>query len=89
MRERRAERLVEGTAAVVIDSRCALGGGTTPAETIPSIAIALPGNANELAARMLAHHPPVVGRILEDRFTIDMRTLVSEGDVSVVAAAIR
>ena len=86
---RRAERLVEGTAAVVIDSRCALGGGTTPAETIPSIAIALPGNANELAARMLAHHPPVVGRILEDRFTIDMRTLVSEGDVSVVAAAIR
>lgn len=85
----RAERIVEGTAAMVIESRCALGGGTTPAETIASVAIAIPGNANELASRMLAHHPPVVGRILDDRFTIDMRTLVGEEDLSVVAAAIR
>ena len=70
-------------------SRCVLGGGTTPAETIPSIAIALRGNANELAVRMLAHDPSVIGRILDDHFTIDMRTLVSESDLTAVAAACR
>ena len=85
----RAASLIAETDSVAIDSQCALGGGTTPAETISSIAIALRGNANELAARMLANDPPIVGRILEDRFTIDMRTLVDDEDLSAVAAAIR
>ena len=37
----------------VIESHCALGGGTTPTETIPSIAIEVPGDASQLAARFL------------------------------------
>jgi len=65
-------------AANIIDSRCALGGGTTPTETIPSMAIAIEGNANEQYARFLKNDPPIVGRINEDRFTLDMRTLLEE-----------
>ena len=84
----RASDMVQGTACRVIDSDCALGGGTTPSETIPSIAVEVPGDASQLASRFLRHDPPIVGRILNDRFTIEVRTL-GEEDGRVVAGAIR
>jgi len=82
----RAAEMTLGTAAIAIDSDCALGGGTTPAETIPSIAIEVPGNANELYAAFLRQG--IVGRIVDDRFTIEVRTLLDE-DVPQVSAALR
>jgi L-seryl-tRNA(Ser) seleniumtransferase len=82
----RAEELIAGTECRVVVSDCALGGGTTPTETIPSVAVAVPGNAAENAARFLANDPPVVGRIVDDVFTIDVRTLL-DSDFSPVAAA--
>jgi len=84
----RAEEMTQGTACRVIDSACALGGGTTPTETIPSIAIEVPGDSTQLAARFLRHDPPIVGRIVDDRFTIEVRTLNDE-DRAVVTEAIR
>ena len=84
---RRAETIVRGTAARVVDSACALGGGTTPTETIPSIAIELPGPASELQTRFLRNDPPIVGRIVGDRFTIEVRTLLEE-DLRNVADAL-
>jgi L-seryl-tRNA(Ser) seleniumtransferase len=74
----RAEELARGTNCRVIDSDCALGGGTTPTEAIPSVAIAVPGDAAANAARFLAGDPPIVGRIVDDAFTLDMRTLLEE-----------
>jgi L-seryl-tRNA(Ser) seleniumtransferase len=82
----RAAKLVRGMAARVIDSDCALGGGTTPAESIPSVAIEVPGNANELHARFLGQR--IVGRIVNDRFTLEVRTLLEE-DLPHVAEALR
>jgi L-seryl-tRNA(Ser) seleniumtransferase len=84
----RAEMLVRGTSATIIDSRCALGGGTTPTETIASLAIEVAGDANEQHARFLRNDPPIVGRIQNDRLTVDLRTLL-EGDLSAVAKALR
>jgi L-seryl-tRNA(Ser) seleniumtransferase len=84
----RAARLVAGTRCNVIESDCALGGGTTPTETIPSVAVAISGNANDLYARFLQNDPPIVGRVVKDRFTIDVRTLM-EGDLEPVAAALK
>ena len=81
------ERAQSLGAQQIIDSRCALGGGTTPTETIPSIAIEVAGNANEQYTRFLQHDPPIVGRIVDDRFTLDMRTLLEE-DLPHVARAI-
>jgi L-seryl-tRNA(Ser) seleniumtransferase len=70
----RAESLTRDTSARVIESQCALGGGTTPTETIPSIAIEVDGNANELYARFLRES--IVGRIVNDHFTLEVRTLL-------------
>jgi L-seryl-tRNA(Ser) seleniumtransferase len=78
----RAGTLVAGTSARVIESRCALGGGTTPIETIPSIAVEVPG------VRSLRSDPPIVGRMQNDRFTIEVRTLLPD-DLETVARALR
>jgi len=83
----RAADLTHGTSCTIVETRCALGGGTTPTETIPSIAIEVPGNASELQARFLAYDPPIVGRVQDDRFTIDVRTLL-DADLPAVTAAI-
>jgi len=82
----RAESLVRDTSARVIESRCALGGGTTPTETIASIAIEVPGNANETYARFL--RAAIVGRIVNDAFTLEARTLL-EQDLPAVHTALR
>jgi L-seryl-tRNA(Ser) seleniumtransferase len=84
----RAEELVRGTNARVVESRCALGGGTTPTETIASITVEIEGDPNALHARFLQHETPIVGRIQNDRFTLDMRTLL-EDDLPAVANALR
>lgn len=76
----RSEALATATGACVVLTRCALGGGTTPEETIPSIGLALEGDANELQQRFLALSIPVVGRIVDDRFTLDLRTVLPEED---------
>lgn len=72
----------------IIESRCRLGGGTTPTETIPSIAVEVEGDPNALYTRFLRNDPPIVGRINDDRFTLDVRTM-REDDVEQVAAALR
>ncbi len=84
----RAEELVRGTRCTVVESRCALGGGTTPTETMPSIAVEIPGPPNELQVTLLHRTPPIVGRIQHDRFGLDVRTLL-ETDLTTVAAALR
>jgi L-seryl-tRNA(Ser) seleniumtransferase len=69
----RAAEMIAGTSCRVIESQCALGGGTTPTETIPSIAIEVPGNASNVAARFLQNNPPIVGRIEDDRRQATLR----------------
>ena len=83
----RAEHLVRNTRCTITESRCALGGGTTPTETIASIAIEVPGNADALSTRFLRNEPPIVGRIQNDRFTLDMRTVL-ETDLTNLATAL-
>jgi L-seryl-tRNA(Ser) seleniumtransferase len=84
----RGEHLIRGTRCTVAESRCALGGGTTPTETIASIAIEVPGNADALSTRFLRNDPAIVGRIQNDRFTLDLRT-VMETDLTNLATALR
>ena len=85
---RHAEEIVRGTRCRVVDSRCALGGGTTPTETIASIAIEVPGKPAELSTRFLQNDPPIIGRIEKNRFTIEVRSLLDQ-ELSEVAAALR
>lgn len=83
----RGEQIIRGTSARIVDSRAALGGGTTPTETIASLAVEVPGNAAELHARFLLHDVPIVGRVQEGRLLLDLRTIL-EGDVEAVKTAV-
>jgi L-seryl-tRNA(Ser) seleniumtransferase len=84
----RATELARGTRATVIESSAVLGGGTTPTETIRSIALVLEGRATELHQRFLSMSPPIVGRIAADAFTLDLRTVLPE-DLPALNASLR
>ncbi len=55
-----------------------VGGGALPQEELPSVALALtlpPLTSHQLEARLRQTTPPVIGRLEQDRFLLDMRTL--------------
>lgn len=63
----------------VVDTKARIGGGTTPEHEIPSVALALvhPSySPDRLAKTFRKLTPPVIGRIEEDRFLLDMRTIL-------------
>jgi L-seryl-tRNA(Ser) seleniumtransferase len=76
-----------GVAARGCITRAALGGGTTPTETIPSYGLALPAG-QEVADRLRTTEPPVIARIDNDRVILDLRTVMAGQDQSLVAAVI-
>jgi L-seryl-tRNA(Ser) seleniumtransferase len=90
--EARARTIAEGVdGAEVVQAAAKVGGGALPLLELPGPVVALgaPGlSADELAARLRAGDPPVVGRIEEDRLLLDPRTLTGE-DAEQVAAAVR
>lgn len=92
--ERQARRLAEELSAVAPDlevdtapSTARSGGGTLPVYEIPSYAVRLGGtDADNLAAKLRAADPPVVGRVYEGRLWLDLRTLLPDDEESVVRA---
>ena len=70
--------------ATIVETECALGGGTTPTQTIPSIGIELPTDAYD---RLLRNDPPIIARIQNDKCIIDVRTLIDE-DLAPVRRAV-
>ncbi len=79
-----------GLEVFVVPSKSAPGGGTLPGTTLDSWAVALRAvdrSADQLAAALRTHEPPVVGRIEEGLVLIDLRTLL-DGDAAVVATAL-
>jgi L-seryl-tRNA(Ser) seleniumtransferase len=68
----------------VIDSMCQIGSGALPTEEIPSKAIVIESdhlNADKIAARFRAARPPIIGRIANDRFLLDLRPLFNGEDL--------
>ncbi len=65
----------------LVESQSRVGGGSLPMQDMPSTAAAVTSDrlsANELEARFRRHEPPVIGRIEEGRFLLDLRTLLPE-----------
>ena len=92
--EERARRLAgdlagSGLEVDVARSVARSGGGTLPAHEIPSFALRLGGaDAGELAGRLRAAAPPVIGRVHEGRLWLDARTILP-GDEEAVVRAVR
>ena len=88
-RARRLARRLRGAGhqADAIATSAVLGGGTTPDQTLPSWALALPGGA-AVAADLRAGPQPVVGRIEEDRVVLDLRAVFPEQDRALLAAVL-
>jgi L-seryl-tRNA(Ser) seleniumtransferase len=82
----RAQRLAHDLGEIV-ESTAKVGGGALPLLELPGPAVAIPGDAEQLAARLRANDPPVVGRIQDGRLLLDPRTLADE-EIDLVRAAL-
>jgi L-seryl-tRNA(Ser) seleniumtransferase len=79
--------LAAGINVDVVPSVARSGGGTMPTHEIPSFAVRLSGvDAGDLAARLRAAAPAVVGRVHEAGLLLDARTLLAGDEVAVVEA---
>jgi L-seryl-tRNA(Ser) seleniumtransferase len=68
-----------------------IGGGSTPGQMLPGPCLSLRLPADRLAAferRLRAGRPPVLGRLAEDRFWLDLRTVARAEEPAVVGALI-
>jgi len=83
-----AEKLAEvGITAGVVDGRSTVGGGSLPGETLPTRLLAIQVDSpDELARRLRAGDPPVIGRIEDALFLLDPRTVLDEEDEVLVEA---
>src|SRR3954451_15247959 len=81
--ETRARRIADGLeGAEVVQAAARVGGGALPLLELPGPVVALSVavlSADELAARLRAGDPPVVGRIEDDRLLLDARTVTGAG----------
>jgi len=82
----KATRLADGIGEVV-ESTAKVGGGALPLLELPGPAVAIPGDAEALAARLRANDPPIVGRIQDGRLLLDPRTLADD-EIDLVRAAL-
>jgi len=89
----RAERLAAeiGVAAAIVQAVARVGGGALPLVELhgPAVAVEIPGTSpDDLAARLRAADPPVIGRIEAGRLLLDPRTLADD-EIGLVARALR
>jgi L-seryl-tRNA(Ser) seleniumtransferase len=60
------------------ESTSQIGSGAMPTEELPTLVIAIEHDklsANAMAARFRGANPPIIGRIKDDRFLLDLRTI--------------
>jgi L-seryl-tRNA(Ser) seleniumtransferase len=84
-----AEKLREaGLPAQAVTTQAVLGGGTTPDQTIPSAAVALPDDPT-LARQLRLGEPSVVPRQERGQLLLDLRAVFPEQDPALLAATLR
>ncbi len=90
----RAERVAAALASAnvgVVDTVASVGGGAFPTAQIPSVALAIAGDATRIEQRLRAGDPPLLARVAEGRVLIDLRTIFPADDErlpAIVRAAI-
>ena len=78
-----------GLRAEIIPGESLVGGGSAPTSTLPTFLLAITAqnlSADELAARLRAHTPPIVTRVEDGRTILDLRTVFMEQDEEIARA---
>jgi L-seryl-tRNA(Ser) seleniumtransferase len=78
--------------AVVVDGASQVGGGALPAQNLPTRLVALTSrdtSAAKIEALFRGSQPPIIGRVEQERFLLDVRTLKPGDDEMIVVAAAR
>lgn len=70
----------------VVDSVASVGGGAFPTARIPSVALAIGGDAVAVERRLRAGDPPVIARVMEGRTLVDLRGIPERLDVLLARA---
>jgi L-seryl-tRNA(Ser) seleniumtransferase len=87
--EARADRLrrslagIRGLSAAIVPGFSTTGGGSAPDSALPTALLALRlehRSPSELGARLRGGQPPVIGRIVDDRLVLDLRTVPDDED---------
>ena len=88
----RAERLaaaLEQSGAAVEPGESLLGGGSTPAQTLPTFLVAIEPRERSAAAverRLRAGDPPVLARVEKERLLVDPRTVFADQEDALAKA---
>ncbi len=90
--EKRLRPMVEALAASkleakIVATRCQIGSGASPLETLPSRGLQLQHgklSVNTLARRLRQARPPILGRIEENRLILDLRTVRDDQDPDLI-----
>jgi L-seryl-tRNA(Ser) seleniumtransferase len=82
---RRARALCDELAAFstrveVVESEASVGGGAFPSARIPSVALAISGDAGAIESGLRLGEPAVIGRVSEGRLLLDLRTVAPRDD---------
>ena len=93
--EQKAQRLCAllreaGLAAQVVETEDQVGGGSAPLVLLPSRAVALspaPLSVDGLEERLRRREVPIIGRISQNQYLLDVRTLFEEDFPQITAAA--
>jgi len=73
--------------AKIVETTAFAGGGSIAQAAIASLAVAVAvANPDRFAARLREHAPPIVGRIDDGRVVLDLRTIASDEDGTVIRA---
>jgi L-seryl-tRNA(Ser) seleniumtransferase len=65
-------------------STAQIGSGALPIEELPTVVVSVEHpklSANVIAQKFRAAHPPIIGRINDDRFLLDLRTIFDSNDL--------
>jgi L-seryl-tRNA(Ser) seleniumtransferase len=77
--------------AEIVAGESLVGGGSAPTSTLPTFILAVTASslsADELAARLRRHHPPVVARVEDGHVLFDLRTVLSPAEDAAIAHAL-
>ncbi len=72
----------------IIPTEGRVGGGSVPNQNLPSYAVAFSGDVNRLEETLRKGMRPIIGRIHEGKYLLDVRTLW-ESDFETIAASVR